>query len=233
MNINYAFYSDELLADTPIARPDLYKDVMDADSAKRLDLKFNFFENFLINNIISKWHLYADREEMSFFLLGSNPRNRLFNGKNYLKLQSPITPNKEQDKSWMSNKPYSEEKIRHWVEVFNVKLLNDNNLGFWFFKKTAAIIKENNIKLIAFLTPINGGMIEEYDLMRHGQNYSSNMEIIKAVLAKNQIPLHDYSNIIDLNYFNDLFHMIASGNKRTASILFNDMNKAIAMGVSQ
>ena len=77
MNINYAFYSDEMLNSAPIARPDLFQDEMDDASAKILGLKYSSLEHFF-QGISQYWNVYGMRELFSYYLFGMNPREKLF-----------------------------------------------------------------------------------------------------------------------------------------------------------
>ena len=83
------------------------------------------------------------------------------------------------DKPWWISKPFPEDKITHWVQVFNIEDLNDQNKGYWFLKKMNLEIKTSKIKTIAFLTPMNMEMIKEYNLMKFGSKFNSNIMKIK------------------------------------------------------
>jgi hypothetical protein len=243
-NINYAFYSAELLGSASIARPELFSDVMDSDSANRLGLKFSSVEHTISRRIISNWAPYASREEMSFFLFGSNPRKFLYDGvknfrktkafdPNYKSLATPILYSSQIDKAWTHNKPFSKDKIKHWIEVFNVEKFDDNNSGYYFLKKTAQLAEDNHVKLITFFTPMNSKMIHELNLMQYGHNFQSNIHLIRLELANRKIPIYDYTNAIDSSEFNDLFHMITPGNRHTAGILFRDINSFLGNEVNK
>ncbi|HZK70035.1 MAG TPA: SGNH/GDSL hydrolase family protein, partial [Clostridia bacterium] len=77
MNLNYAFYSDEMLKEALIARSELYKKEIMSDEAKVLGLKYAYLESDALK-LVEQWHLYGMREELSYNIFGANPRQKLF-----------------------------------------------------------------------------------------------------------------------------------------------------------
>ena len=236
MNVNYAFYSDEMFKELPIARPELYDDVMDQGSALRLGLKFNRTEHFLKKAAAASWHLYGLREELAFFLFGMNPREKLPRYQDGhieiprpdVKLASPVNPGSNPDRVWSENKPFSSDKIEHWKQVFNIGELDAANTGYYFLKKMVSDISSGKIPTAVFFTPINQGMLKELDLMEHGSKFVKNMKKMESEFSTAGIPVLDYTYSIDTALFNDLFHMIAPGNDRLAKILFHDVEDILA-----
>lgn len=240
MNVNYAFYSDEMLKKVPIARPDLFEEEMEPDTAKVLGLKYSGLEHYS-QSIARYWNVYGMREELSYYLLGKNPREKLFEVTQNLTEnilggsgQNPAAQEMTNlDKPWWTSKPFPEDKITHWVEVFNVGELNDQNKGYWFLKKMISDTKKSKIKMVAFLTPMNFKMIQEYNLMRYGSKFQSNMERIQNQFENNGLPVFDYTKAIDSDKFNDLFHMTSLGNNELAGILMNDTKDIVKKGVGR
>lgn len=240
MNVNYAFYSDEMLKSVPVARPELFETELQPDTAKVLGLKYSSLES-TSKNIASYWNVYGMREELSFYLFGKNPREKIYDfTKNLTEGLSRKTIEKSDveatdslDKPWWSSKPFPKDKITHWVQVFNIDDFNDNNKGFWFLKKTTSDMKSSNIKTIAFLTPMNSNMIEENKLMRYGLKFQSNMGKIQNEFKKNGLTIFDYTTVINSDKFNDLFHLLSTGNKELAEILMNDTKDIIKRGIGQ
>lgn len=240
-NVNYAFFSDEMLNDKSIARPDLYRDVMEKESVHKLGLDYSFIEDGIRNDLINKWNIYGLREEMSFFLFGRNPREILTgirpakkdkeNNNDPLFLQQ-FDGKDDPKTNWRQNAPFPEEQVEHWVQVFNIGKLDDQNRGYWFLEKFAEDVQKDKINAAAFFTPINAGMVEEFNLMKYGQNFDSNMETMRNVLDKSLMPVFDYTNSIDTEKFHDLFHMGVVGNKDLAKLLFNDLKNVIEKGLN-
>ena len=241
MNINYAFFSDEMVKKVPIARPDIYADVMDAESAKILGIKYSSAEHFVVNNIIKHWNVYGMREDFSYLLFGMSPReklrdtiSKLMSGKkSEVETSANTIEQNKTDKPWWLNKTYPTDKIKHWMEVFNIGTVDETNRGYYFLKKITSGIKKDNIQAVAFFTPMNKKMIEKYNLMKYGVNLQSNMDTIRNEFSQNIIPVFDYTSKIDSDNFYDLFHLIAPGNQHLAEILMNDIKPQIQKGVSQ
>ncbi|MGE5328852.1 MAG: hypothetical protein ACM3KR_05030 [Deltaproteobacteria bacterium] len=241
MDINYAFYSNELLKENTIARPDNFFDVMEYDSAVKLGLKASFTENWIKNNILNKWNLYNMREELSFYLFGNNPREELtsFDLINYKTIKEhplylpQVDLKNNPDKIWIQNKPFSVSKISHWKNAFDIKEMNESNISWWFLQRTNSIIKENNIRTAAFFTPVNSKLIEEYKLIPNINLYNNNYKIMKDSLNNSDIRCFDYTNSIKSDYFCDLFHMAAAGNKQLALTIFKDVEKIIREDIGQ
>lgn len=240
-NVNYAFFSNEMLDDKSVARPDLYRDVMEKSTAGKLGLDYSFVEDGIRNNIAQKWNVYGMREELSFFLFGRNLREILTG----VRLKKPLKENLsappltlfdgEDDIkiSWKQNVPHPADKVEHWVQVFNIDKLDDENKSFWFLKRFADDIEKEKINAAAFFTPVNSGMVREYDLMKYGQNYHSNMNIMKEVLMLSKMPVFDYTDSINTEMFHDLFHMGPQGNLEVAKFLFNDLKNVIEKGLKK
>jgi len=240
-NVNYAFYSDEMLDDKTIARPDLFSDVMDKDSASVLGLEYSVIEDTIKNEIAQRWNLYRLREELSFYLFGMNPRELVTSirpGKWNLKeinpiLTVPANGEDDPDLSWKDKMPFPDDQVEHWIQVFNVGKLDEQNRGFWFLKKMAEEIKKNKINVAAFFTPVNTGMVKELNLMKYGEHYGYNMELMKKELEEADIPVFDYTDSVNTEKFHDLFHMGPNGNKQVAEMLFQDVKSIIEEGLKK
>ena len=240
-NVNYAFYSDEMLGDKTIARSDLFRDVMDKDSAGVLGLEYSVIEGTIRNEIVQRWNVYRLREELSFYLFGMNPREIVTSirpGKWNLKeinpvLTAPANGEDDPDLSWKDKMPFPDDQVEHWVQVFNVGKLDEQNRGFWFLKKMGEDIKKNKINVAAFFTPVNTGMVKELNLMKYGEHYGYNMELMKKELEEADIPVFDYTDSVDTGKFHDLFHMGPNGNKQVAEMLFQDVKSIIEEGLKK
>jgi hypothetical protein len=170
----------------PIARPELYDDVMDKESAQRLNLKFNRTEHFL-KNAAANWHLYGMREELAFFILGMNPREKLPRYRDGhveipdpdSRLASPVNPGSNPDRVWYENKPFTSDKIEHWKQVFNIGELDTLNNGYYFLERMVSDISSEQIPTAVFFTPMNQGMLKELDLMEYGTSFKENMSKMK------------------------------------------------------
>jgi len=239
MNLNYAFYSDEMLKEALIARSELYKKEIMSDEAKVLGLKYAYLESDALK-LVEQWHLYGMREELSYNIFGANPRQKLFEVSKKLltlengKQKSISTDNSQStlDKPWWANKPYPEDKINHWMEAFHIDKLDNKNVGFLFLNKMISDISKSQMNTITFLTPINWKMVDEYNLMKFGTNFNNNMGTIKEKFHQGDLPLLDFSKAIDSDEFNDLFHLISNGNKKVAELLLNATKDIIQKGDS-
>lgn len=234
MNINFAFYSAKMLEEHTIARPELYSDLIGRQAAGKLGIEYSPLESFAVRQIADRWNLYRFREEFSYYLFGGNPRVKLTNAIQSLAGRTEnsgepqaSTAVPEKEPTWRDQIPFPEEKITHWVDVLNVDRLDENNVSYWFLKKTMQEVKQSGIKMAAFLTPINGGMLESLDLMRDAENFDFNIGKLKADFREAGIGLADYTQRIAPDEFFDLFHMISSGNARVAELLANDFGAAI------
>lgn len=256
MNVNYAFFSDEMLKKDPIARPDLYTDLMDKNSSEKLGLKYSAVEGWLKKNVASKWSLYDMREEISFYLFGRNPREILtgFRPGNTLNVIASLLPGSkagtqapggkrdakapdvksvrdDPNLNWKKNRPFAADMIEHWVQVFNIEKMGLDNIGFWFLNKTAKDIDEQKINAVVFFTPVNSAMVEEYNLMKHGEHYYENMQKMKRLFTDRGIRTYTYTRSIHSDLFHDLFHMGPVGNKQLAGLILDDMDDMIAKGL--
>lgn len=241
MNVNYAFYSDEMVNQNTVARPENFADVMEYDSSKKLRLKTSFIENWIISSILSKTNIYNMREELSFYLFGNNPREELTSfdiTKFKVKKENPLfLPQVElrnnPDKTWVQNMPFPESKLKHWEKALDIKEMDESNISYWFLEKTNSFIKQNNIKAAGFLTPENKALIQKFKLIKNMNMYNNNRLIIKNAFNEYKIPFFDYSYSIDSDYFHELFHMCAPGNKLLASAIFKDVESLIAEDINQ
>jgi len=241
MNINYAFYSDELLNEKTIARPDNFADITEYDSTVKLGLKIPFIENWIKNNVLNRWALYNSREELSFYLFGNNPREELtsfdlakFKTNKENPLYSPrVNLNNNPDKNWQQNKPFPDKKLKHWEKALNIKEMNNSNISYWFLQKTISLIKQNNTKTVAFFTPINKDLVKEYNLITDIGLYNSNHKIMKTDLSASGIRFFDYTDSIKTDYFCELFHMCAPGNEQLAFAILKDVKNIITEDIGQ
>lgn len=238
MNINYAFFSDKMLKETLVSRPDLYSDVMDEESAEQLGIDFSAAETFIRVNIAGKWNLYSMREELAFLMFGRNPRELLTEFRPRVlaedaQQQTGEAEENEDYKNWKARRPFPEDRLTHWTEVFNTGRMDSANKGFWFLERLLNEAGNDGANAAVFLTPVNMDMVREYDLLRLGQNYNENMYTIESHVRNSGFPLFDYTNSVDTDYFHDLFHMGPDGNRRVAELLLEDLRDNISKGLGR
>jgi hypothetical protein len=98
---------------------------------------------------------------------------------------------------------------------YKEELISDNQINICIGKEYANYVRSNNIPTVFYLLPLNPAILESFS---SSSIYQTNKQIIVRAFDNNII---DLSDILQANYFVDIYHLTKTGNDVFAGLLFD------------
>ncbi|MFH1894656.1 MAG: hypothetical protein ABH813_02040 [Patescibacteria group bacterium] len=96
---------------------------------------------------------------------------------------------------------YSEENMKNTILYYYMFSLKKENRLMQFLLETAKILRENNIKPVFYITPIDYETGSRYFPGEFSERLKSNTETIKSVFSENHFEVLDFSKDLETDFF--------------------------------
>lgn len=159
---------------------------------------FNGKQQFLPNmqhvDLFQKLYDETPLDCLKEYLTTARERYRRFSKNAFVPKKSSTT----QDPQELANKSYVRT---NYMYRFNNK--NNENEEIQYLLKIAGLMKKNNIPILFFFLPINYQKCQAYWGETFHQRFAENKTAITEILRRQEIPVYDYSFLLDETYFKD------------------------------
>lgn len=170
---------------------------------KYLEIMVNF------DTLTGKQHLLPRSQHNQLFHMLQNNVDRLNTEFNeYVKVVDERSNNVMVEMAHSSSKLTKEQekymKNRSYLQINYMYELDYQTEGLVYFRKIVEYAKENGVKVIAFIPPVNYELGEKIFGRRFDEKYSDNLKIIREIVDEMNVKLIDFSHSLSKEYFAEL-----------------------------
>lgn len=234
IQINYHTFNPESLRGMPIR----HKDMPERLGARVMEKEAGLLNrrsspvlslNSSLQNVLKKIsRLYRERETLPLLLFGGKPENVIY--AKYETWRGEKAPQKNEG-ILSQTLPFSQltpQKqlviVKRYGERCHFRLKRGgSNSELFFLKRMVRLLKKYKKSAVLFMTPLNRGTLDDYDMM-DWKEYKNNVKVIREIAENDDMLFLDFNeeHAYPDNLFFDISHMLDAGGKIVGKDLFND-----------